>query len=140
MYTGSFSCFLNQNLNFFLFLSLLDSPFSFFYLKKLHYILQLLLLIYSSSLTFLYTDSTFAILFFCVGLQLNFSETDPIHRYQMNIVGLLLFCLNGTIWKNMDLCVAFTTYFYLFCVPCLSFFLYVFIYVLLVKNNVYYYD
>ncbi|KAH1042253.1 hypothetical protein GLYMA_09G093500v4 [Glycine max] len=30
--------------------------------------------------------------------QLNFSETDPIHRYQMNIVGLLLFCLNGTIW------------------------------------------
>ncbi|KAG4914771.1 hypothetical protein JHK87_052328 [Glycine soja] len=72
--------------------------------------------------------------------QLNFSETDPIHRYQMNIVGLLLFCLNGTIWKNMDLCVAFTTYFYLFCVPCLSFFLYVFIYVLLAKNNVYYYD
>ncbi|KAG4964561.1 hypothetical protein JHK85_039536 [Glycine max] len=38
----------------------------------------------------------------------------------MNIVGLLLFCLNGTIWKNMDLCVAFATYFYLFCVPCLS--------------------
>ncbi|KAG4385854.1 hypothetical protein GLYMA_12G175901v4 [Glycine max] len=72
--------------------------------------------------------------------KLNFSKTDPIHRYQMNIVGLLLFCLNGTIWKNMDLCVAFATYFYLFCVPCLSSFLYVFIYVLLAKNNVHYYD
>ncbi|KAG4377339.1 hypothetical protein GLYMA_18G090100v4 [Glycine max] len=56
--------------------------------------------------------------------QLNFSETDAIHRYQMNIVGLSLFYLNGTIWKNMNLCVAFATYFYLFCVPCLCSFLY----------------
>jgi len=63
-------------------------------------------------------------LFLCVGLQLNFSETDAIHWYQMNIVGLSLFCLNGTMWKNMDLCVAFATYFYLFCVPCSGSFLY----------------
>ena len=96
-----------------------------FFAQIYYIILQLLLLIYSSSLTFLYTDNTFAIFFyFCVGLQLNFLETDAIHRYEMNIVGLSLFYLNGTIWKNMDLCVAFATYFYLFCVPCLSSFLY----------------
>ena len=110
-----------------------------FFAQIYYIILQLLLLIYSSSLTFLYTDNTFAI-FLCVGLQLNFSETDAIHRYQMNVVGLSLCCLNGTIWKNMDLCVAFATYSYLFCVPCLSSFLYVFFYVLLAKNNVYCYN
>ncbi|KAG5097908.1 hypothetical protein JHK82_047762 [Glycine max] len=32
----------------------------------------------------------------------------------MNIVRLPMFCLNSTILKNMDLCVAIATYFYLF--------------------------
>ncbi|KAG4400845.1 hypothetical protein AAZX31_07G133300 [Glycine max] len=33
---------------------------------------------------------------------------------QMNIVRLPIFCLNSTILKNMNICVAITTYFYLF--------------------------
>ncbi|RZC02890.1 hypothetical protein D0Y65_017825 [Glycine soja] len=32
----------------------------------------------------------------------------------MNIVRLPIFCLNSTILKNMNICVAITTYFYLF--------------------------
>ncbi|KAH1241940.1 hypothetical protein GmHk_07G019394 [Glycine max] len=37
-----------------------------------------------------------------------------LDRLQMNIVRLPIFCLNSTILKNMNICVAITTYFYLF--------------------------
>ncbi|KAG4377337.1 hypothetical protein GLYMA_18G090100v4 [Glycine max] len=133
MNTGSFSCFVCQSLNFFVFLSLLrraSPPFSIF-ISKLHEYKFVFLLCLSKLKIFVFlsllrcaSPAIFDFYLQTPRIQLNFSETDAIHRYQMNIVGLSLFYLNGTIWKNMNLCVAFATYFYLFCVPCLCSFLY----------------
>ena len=87
--------------------------------KFLLFLLHVLLFFALQSLTFLYTECTFVIVLAENNKQQTIwqwqlSEMDATHRYHMNIVRLSLFCLNGTIWKNMDLCVAFATYFYLF--------------------------
>ncbi|KAH1228380.1 hypothetical protein GmHk_10G028381 [Glycine max] len=79
--------------------------------------------------------------FLCKTKAIDHRESFIFFFTQMNIVRLPMFCLNSTILKNMDLCVAFATYFYLF-LCCMFEFLSLscsFLYYLK-KNDVYYYD